>query len=290
VVIVITYAELYTEYKDYLVAVAYRMLGSVADAEDVVHDLFLNISSRDWSQVANVRSYLVKSTINRCMNVLQSSIRRRERYIGPWLPEPFVEHIDELTDRMIERKEDIRYALVVLLHRLSPQERAAYLLKDILGFTYQEVAGMLERTDSNCRKILSRARAKLSDISPVTVAHNQEIDDLVSLFIHATRTGRYTSLVDHLLKDVVLITDGGGKTKAAMKPIYGADRVMAFLQGVHSKGAYDGEMTRINLNGEPGIRLSRNGRIILTISFQLAASKHISHIYIVMNPEKLLKV
>lgn len=235
-----------------------------------------------------MKSYLVKTTINRSINLLQSSSWKREKYLGPWLPEPILENMEEQPESSTEKKEQIQYALLVMLQKLSPPERAIYILKESLGYRYSEIASMMSYTESNCRKILSRAKQKLDQARLDEVdGSKEECEALVHLFIHATRTGNFTSLVHRLLDEVILITDGGGKTKAAYKPIYGVNRVMAFLYGVTAKGAFIGDMTAVSFNGETGIRLTRQGQTIMAISFQFDATHRIKYIYMIMNPDKL---
>ncbi|GIP32793.1 RNA polymerase sigma factor SigJ [Paenibacillus sp. J2TS4] len=285
--------EVYSRYKGLLFRIAYRMLGSAADAEDIVQDVFVSISMQDWNQVLNPKSYLVKTTINRCINLLQSGSRRKEQYLGPWLPEPMLDSIHGQPEEMAERDERVRYALLVMLQTLSPQERALFILKDILGYSYPEIAELLERTESNCRKIFSRAKQKMNQASPELAEGSdeeagEEATIFVKQFIHAVQTGDVQGLVKHLREEVALITDGGGKAKAAYRPIFGNNRVLAFLRGVNAKGTFDGEMSAVLLNGESGVLLTRQGRTVLAICFHWdACSRRIMNIYMVMNPDKL---
>lgn len=284
--------DVYSSNRKYLFRIAYRMLGTVADAEDIVQEVFVSLSRHDWSQVLNVKSFLVKTTINRCINFLQSSSRRREQYLGPWLPEPILDSVEEQPEKAAERDEQVRYGLIVMLQLLTPQERALFIMKDILGYGYGEIAEMLDRTESNCRKIFSRAKQKMNQ-SPHKLIYTagEETEVFAKRFIHAIQTGDYEDLVRYMRDEVTLITDGGGKTKAAYRPIFGIKRVLAFLRGVSAKGAYDGELNLVRLNGETGIRLIRQGRIVSTICFQFDLPlMKISHIYIVLNPEKLRAV
>lgn len=262
----------------------------MADAEDIVQEVFVAVSNHDWDQVQNVKAYLTKVTTNRCLNLLQSSYRQRELYVGPWLPEPMQDEsaTSQEPEEVAEKKESIRYALLVLLHTLTPQERAVFILREILGFTYSDIADAMDRTESNCRKIFSRAKKKMTQIQHETIEGSKQHTEMITeLFIEAIETGEFSALTQQLLQDVTLITDGGGKVKAAYKPIFGMERVLAFLQGVREKGAYDGKLIPVSLNSETGIVLSREGRNVLMICFDLDSSGHIRNIFIVMNPEKL---
>lgn len=281
--------DIYSQHKRYLMSIAYRMLGSLTDAEDITQEVFVRVASQDWNQISNIKTYLAKITVNSCINLLQSSSRRRELYLGPWLPEPMLDTASQQPEEAVERGESIRYALLVMLQTLSPQERALFILRDCLGYTYTEIAEMIDRTESHCRKIYSRAKQKMVPVAQeMREGWKEETVEIAKLFINAVETGEFHALIKQLLKDVTLITDGGGKTRAAYKPIYGADRVLAFLQGIQGKGAFDGKLIPVPLNSETGILLSRQQRTVMTICFALdSLTNRIKNIYIVMNPEKL---
>lgn len=282
---IITY---YNQYQRYLISVAYRLLGSLADAEDIVQEVFAIATNHDWENIINVKAYLTKITTNRSLNLLQSSHRQREHYLGPWLPEPMLDEVSEQPEQIAEKRDNIRYAMLVLLQSLTPQERAVYILRDSLGFAYNDIAHMMDRTESNCRKIFSRAKQKIGHIpAEMSDESNVHSETIVKLFIEAIEEGNFQKLAQQLLHDVTLITDGGGKTKAALKPIFGRDRVLAFLQGIREKGAFEGKIIPASLNSETGLILSRQHRNVLTLHFGLDTDGRIENIYIVLNPEKL---
>lgn len=282
---IITY---YNQYQRYLISVAYRLLGSLADAEDIVQEVFAIATNHDWENIINVKAYLTKITTNRSLNLLQSSHRQREHYLGPWLPEPMLDEVSEQPEQIAEKRDNIRYAMLVLLQSLTPQERAVYILRDSLGFDYNDIAHMMDRTESNCRKIFSRAKQKIGHIpAEMSDESNVHSETIVKLFIEAIEEGNFQKLAQQLLHDVTLITDGGGKTKAALKPIFGRDRVLAFLQGIREKGAFEGKIIPASLNSETGLILSRQHRNVLTLHFGLDTDGRIENIYIVLNPEKL---
>lgn len=275
-------------YRSDLVRLAYRMLGSAADAEDLVQELFARLSDFDWSGVANVKSYLAKAAVRRCIDALRARASQRERYVGPWLPEPMLEAPWEQPEEASVREEQVRYAALVLLETLSPPERAVYVLKELLGYRYPEIADMLELTESNCRQLLSRAKRKLPrSIEGAPSDARPDSRKAAELFLQAVRTDRYDELVRRLANDVKLISDGGGKRKAALRPIIGIDRVAAFVRGVRAKGAFDGEFRIARWNGEPGLLLTRGGRPALAVLFETDEAGDIASIYYIVNPEKL---
>lgn len=281
---------LYRQYQRDLLKIAYRMLGSVADAEDVVQEVFLAAAGQNWDAIRNARAYLARMTTNRCLNVLQSGARRKERYMGPWLPEPMPD--EALASRQPEedavQRDRIRYAMLVLLQTLTPLERAVFVLRESLGFSYGEMADMLDRTAASCRQLYSRARRKLGQVPQnAEQPSHDDVEKAARLFIDAVETGRFQLLARQLMQDVTLTTDGGGKTRAAYKPILGKARVLAFLQGIREKGAFAGKLHPVPLNGETGLVLLRSSRHVMTVHFDTDADGQIRHIYIVLNPDKL---
>lgn len=282
--------SIYSEYYRYLISIAYQMVGSMADAEDIVHDVFVKLSEHDWQQVLNVKAYLARATTNSSINFIKSSRRKRELYLGPWLPEPMldIDNVSQQPEEIVDKRESVRYALVVLLQTLSPQERAVFIMRNSVGFTYKEIAAMLERSESNCRKLYSRAMQKVAQLPQERLENSNDKSEVIAqLFIEAIETGEYESLAEHLLRDAVLTTDGGGKVRAAYKPIIGDDRILIFLRGVVEKGAFDGRLYPVPLNSETGILLLRQDRNVMSIHLQLDSKGFIQHIYIILNPDKL---
>ncbi|WP_019534947.1 sigma-70 family RNA polymerase sigma factor [Paenibacillus ginsengihumi] len=281
---------IYQRYKRLLQAIAYRMLGSVADAEDLVHDLFLSLDRVRWEDVDNERAYLVKMTTNRCLNVLKSSRRQREAYIGEWLPELQRVGEGEGEDPAdgFEKKETLSYAFVVLLQRLSPLERAVFLLKEALDYDYREIGEMLGKSDVNCRKIFSRARRKVQQersLAPATATAEQ----LADAFALAAKTGQFGDFLKLVTEDAVLITDGGGKVRSAIFPILSRRRIAAFLEGVYARGNFfRGELRRVRFGGEQGFLLLKDGKPAKAICFGWdERGERIRAVYVVLNPDKL---
>ncbi|MDQ0859621.1 RNA polymerase sigma-70 factor [Bacillus sp. V2I10] len=277
---------LYKTYQPFLFSIAYRMLGSVTDAEDIVHDLFLQLKL-DTDQIKDLKAYLVKVTTNRCLNFLKSARKRREIYTGPWLPEPRVHQTEQPLDKVVT-DETVSYAFLVLLDQLSPVERAVFVLREAFAYDYGDIAGILEKTEVNCRKIYSRAKRKLKNDMPVHLENTERVDLLAKTFIKASMTGNFEEFIDILTEDVVLVTDGGGKVIAALNPIVNKQRVSAFLKGISAKGSFIGELLPVIVNGQKGILQVKEGYPIKVICFELdSKQKNIRRIFIVSNPDKL---
>jgi RNA polymerase sigma-70 factor (TIGR02957 family) len=278
--------RLYKIYQPFLFSIAYRMLGSVTDAEDIVHDLFLQLKL-DTNQIEDMKAYLAKVTTNRCLNFLKSARKRREIYTGPWLPEPQVLQPEQPLDKIV-KDETVSYAFLVLLDQLSPVERAVFVLREAFAYDYGDIAGMLEKTEVNCRKIYSRAKRKLKSDMPVDPENTEHIDLLAKTFIKASATGNFEEFIDILTEDVVLVTDGGGKVIAALNPIVNKQRVSAFLKGISAKGSFIGELLPVMVNGQKGILHVKDGHPVKIICFELdSKQKNIRKIFIVSNPDKL---
>ncbi|MFC4598221.1 RNA polymerase sigma factor SigJ [Cohnella hongkongensis] len=287
-----TIALAYEQHRPMLFGLAYRMLGIVADAEDVVQDVFAQYMQTDAGEIANEKAYLAKMTANRCINLLKSSRRRRETYVGEWLPEPLPAGERDIDPA--ERRESIGYAYLVLLQRLTPLERAVYVLKEALGFEYADVSRMLERTETSCRKTLSRAKAKIGDAAAAQPAGGREDakERFIDTFLRASDTGNFRPLLALLLDDVVLVSDGGGKARAAIRPIFGIKRVLAFFEGLAAKGSFREGFERMDLNGEPGLALRNEEGVVTKVmcaEWEPGGSR-IRRLYIVVNPDKLTRV
>lgn len=277
---------LYKTYQPFLFSIAYRMVGTVADAEDIVHDIFLNLKL-DTDKIKDLKAYLAKVTTNRCLNYLTSARKRREIYTGPWLPEPCVNYTEQLLDKMIT-DETVSYAFLVLLDQLSPIERAVFVLREAFTYDYKEIAGILEKTEVNCRKIYSRAQRKLKNDQPVRLENTDQVEQIVKTFINASRTGDFAEFMTILTDDVVLVSDGGGKVRSAINPIVTKERVFAFLEGISSKGSFLGELHPVMVNGQRGILQVRDGKPIKVICFALDARQlTIKRIFMITNPDKL---
>src|SRR5262245_30092691 len=224
-------------YRRRLVGLAYRMLGSMADAEDAVQETYLRWHQVDRDNVSDPKAFLMTTTTRICLDMLKSARARRETYVGPWLPEPVLATAALAPDPRTELAEDLSIALLLTLDRLSPLERAAFLLHDVFDFSFNEVAAALERSEAACRQLAARARGHVREVRPRGVtaapARSGEIDakhaQLLSAFIAATQAGDLNALTQLLARDVRIVTDGGGKVRAALEVIGGADRAARFI-------------------------------------------------------------
>lgn len=283
--------QLYRTYKPLLFSIAYRMLGMVSDAEDIVQDVFLTVQKVDPHQVTNMKAYLCKMTTNRCIDLLKSTAKQREVYPGPWLPEPlFTENLTDPYEQLLQ-DDTISYAMLKLLHVLNPVERAVFILREAFSFEYADIANILDKSEANCRKLMSRAKQKLSPDRSYTKLHTQQSAKLVEQFIAAARSGNIEDLISVLAQDVILYTDGGGKVKAALKPIYGHERVIKFLVGVAGKLPSDITAHPAPINGQVGLLFTSNHRPHTAAIIALEEVKEEEHLikrlYFVMNPDKL---
>ena len=286
------YEALYQEHGSRMKRIAYRMLGSVADAEDAVQDVFERLTRADPVEMRHPKAYLAKLTANRCLNMMKSARRRRERYVGPWLPEPIVEAAEPGPEERMAEQDDVSYAWLVLLERLTPTERAAFVLRESFGYGYDELAAMFGKTEVACRKIVSRASAKLKDVpGDLAGSHNaEETRAWLEAFLKAARDGDFREVTARLAEEAVLVSDGGGKVHAALRPIYGCGRVAAFFAGLYDKGSLNGEYTPVLVNGQPGLlHRSANGATkAMTVAWD--EEGRVAAVYWILNPDKLTTV
>lgn len=278
-----------------LLGLAYRMLGSMAEAEDAVQEAYLRWHDADRGDVAEPRAFLTTTTTRICLDVLKSARARREAYVGPWLPDPVTDTTALAPDAQTEMAEDLSVALLLALDTLSPLERAAFLLHDVFDYSFTQVADTLGRNEAACRQLASRARARVRRArpagpvparpagSPVDAKHAE----LVAAFVTASRSGDLATLTRLLASDARLVADGGGKAAAALNVIEGAGRVSAFLAGAVRKGWTDDLTVHVEtINGLPGAIVTGAHGIVQTTALELEGDV-IKTIYVVRNPDKL---
>ena len=281
-----------------LLGLAYRMLGSMADAEDAVQETYLRWHAADRDKVLEPRAFLMTTTTRICLDMLTSARARREEYAGPWLPEPVLDTEALAPDSHTELAEDLSVALLLTLERLSPLERAAFLLHEAFDFSFSEIAAALERSEAACRQLAARARAHLRAARPrgatpqparagqIGEKHTQ----LMSAFVAATRSGDLNALTQLLASDVRVVTDGGGKVAAALNVLDGAGRAARFLVGAARKGWREDFTLRFAaINGLPGIILDGPEGPVQTTAFEIEGGV-IRALYVVRNPDKLRHV
>jgi RNA polymerase sigma-70 factor, ECF subfamily len=282
-------------YRRRLRGLAYRMLGSMAEAEDAVQEAYLRWHDVDRDAIAEPRAFLTTTTTRICLDVLKSARARREEYVGPWLPEPVTDTAALAPDAQTEIAEDLSVALLLALEKLSPLERAAFLLHDVFDYSFTQVADTLGRNEAACRQLASRARTRVREARPAapvsTRPSGSPIDakhaELVSAFLDASKSGNLEVLTSLLASDVRLVPDSGGKVPAAMNIITGADRVAAFLAGAVRKGWTADLTARLGtINGLPGLIISGPNGLVQTSAFEFEDGR-IKTIYAVRNPDKL---
>ena len=288
-------AASFEPYRRRLLGLAYRMLGSMADAEDAVQETYLRWHAADRDRVSEPRAFLMTTTTRICLDMLTSARARHEEYVGPWLPEPVVNTAALAPDSRTELAEDLSIALLLILDHLSPLERAAFLLHDVFDFAFSEVATALERSEAACRQLATRARAHVRAARPrgatLPGGINAKHAQLMSAFAAATQSGDVNALMQLLASDARVVTDGGGKVRAALNEIEGADRVAQFLVDVTRKrpGAWWREDFRLRLgtvNGLPALIVDAPEGPVQTTAFDIEGDV-IRALYIVRNPDKL---
>jgi RNA polymerase sigma-70 factor, ECF subfamily len=283
-------ATSFEQHRRALTGLAYRMLGSRAEAEDIVQDAYLRWHDVDRSSVADARGYLGTIVTRLCLDRMKSAQARREVYVGQWLPEPLVdETLDAETAGDIAH--DLSVALMLVLERLSPLERASFLLHDVFGLDFADVASALQRGEAACRQLAARARAHIEDARPRFPASREQGARLAAAFAAAAQQGDVATLTKLLADDAVLYSDGGGKRIAALNPIIGADKILRFLDGITRKNTAVSSLQArpATVNGLAGFVLREEGGAIDTMAFEHDGSRIVA-IYVVRNPEKLRHV
>ncbi|WP_420032440.1 RNA polymerase sigma-70 factor [Streptomyces sp. cg28] len=280
----------FEEYRPVLMGVAYRMLGRVADAEDVVQDTWLRWSRADRSEVREPRAYLVRIATRLAVDRLREAQSRRESYVGPWLPEPLVTDFGPTVPDTAERAvlaDSVSFAVLVVLESLSPLERAVFVLREAFGLPFAEIAAVLERGESAVRQLAARARKHVEERRPRFDVDPAQQRDLTERFLAAAAEGDLDGLLALLAPDVRLVGDSGGKAKAPLHVIESADKVGRFLRGAAAKDAsLDFEFRFAEVNAAPALLAFVDGKP--DAFFQLGISEgRIQHIYIVRNPDKL---
>ncbi|WP_442593699.1 RNA polymerase sigma-70 factor [Neobacillus sp. D3-1R] len=286
--------ELFLGNQPLLFSIAYRMTGTVSDAEDILQDVYLHAREKDVENLDNPRAYLCKMVTNHSLDFLKSARKKREVYIGPWLPEPLIIQENHPYSELI-KEESISFALLVLLEKLNPIERAVFILREVLDYNYSAIAEIVGKNANNCRKIFSRVKDKLPPLSlENTGIPNESHETIIHTFISALNNGNIQQIEDLLARDVVLFSDGGGKVYAALKPVVSSKLVLRFitnlLQQYNQTTTYtDPTLKLVNINGQTGLLTIDQNHIKTVICFQVD-NQQMKEIYIVRNPEKLKHV
>jgi RNA polymerase sigma-70 factor, ECF subfamily len=275
----------FESHRPQLFGIAYRMLGSIADAEDILQDAWLTWSSRERDHIDQPRAYLVRTITNLSLNKLKSTAVRRETYVGPWLPEPLVTAEDNAWHE-VERAEAVSLAMLVVLESLSPLERAVFVLKEVFGFSFSEIAGVLDRSEIAVRQVGTRARSHVQARRPRYDAPPDTRRRVTQEFLAACVGGDLNQVMELLAPDVAAWTDGGGKVRAALRPLHGADHVARWILGVLAR-LPDLDIRAVLVNGNPGLLLTSAGALDSVAAADISADGRIETIRLIRNPDKL---
>ena len=279
----------FTAHRSAVFGAAYRVLGSVADADDVVQECWLRWSRVDLDHVHMPRAYLVTTATRLALDRVREVQRRREAYIGPWLPEPLPDRQgDQANDPadLAELADSLSMAMLVVLSTLTPLERAAFVLRDVFELPYPDVAATLGRTEAATRQLTHRARSHVQARAPRVPVDKSTHEEVLRRFVSALEGGSITELLEILAPDAVLISDGGGKRQAALRPIHGAEKILRWLAGVAAKQAGQGSTELISLNGQPAVEFVIDGEID-TVGMVQIENGRVTEIYLIRNPDKL---
>jgi RNA polymerase sigma-70 factor (TIGR02957 family) len=274
-----------------MLAVAYRMLGAITDAEDAVQDAWLRWSAAPRSEVADPRAYLARIVVNTALNRLRSARARREAYIGPWLPEPLLTETRPDPAERAELAESVSVAMLVVLESLAPEERAVFVLREVFGFSYAEIGAALGRSDAAVRQLAHRAREHVQARRPRFDVDRNQQREVTQRFLAAAAGGDIEGLMTVLAPNVTLLTDGGGKARAALRPIIGAGKVARFIAAISSRPYMGIEISGMSLeaaeiNGGPGTLVTAGGQAIAVLTLAVADGR-ITAIQLLVNPDKL---
>jgi len=279
-------AREFDEHRAVLVGAAYRVVGSAGDAEDVVQEAWLRWAGVDHDEVRDVRAYLIRITTRLALNRLRQEKARREQYVGPWLPEPMVQDADP--EAAVELADSVSMAMLVVLETLSPLERATFVLREVFDLPYDEIAETLGRSEAAVRQLAHRARNHVHARQPRHQVDKARHLELTTKFMAAAGSGDFAQVVALLAPDSVLVSDGGGKKTAALRPIYGPEKIARFLFGVMTSNP-GFELRRATLNGETAF-VAYFGNEPDTVAFVQTAGDLITELYLIRNPDKLTTV
>lgn len=277
----------FNRHRPALFGLAYRMLGSVMDAEDILQEAFVRWHQTSRHEVQSPRAFLMTIVTRLCLDALRAARTRREQYIGPWLPEPLIQRDGADLFEHAEQVATLSFAFLLLLERLTPLERAVLILHDVFDYSYDEVAALIGSNGPYCRQLGHRARERITAARPRFHASAAQVAAATQAFVQACAEGDLQGLLALFAHDIELWTDGGGKARAARNIIYGADRVARFFIGIMRKRTQPITLESIGVNGLPGLLVRLDGRIDRVYSFDVDTTGQIRTIYCVLNPEKL---
>lgn len=278
--------EVFNTHRRLLFGIAYRMLGQVGEAEDVVQETWFRWQKQDSAAVQSAKAWLVSAATRLCIDRLRSARHQRESYYGVWLPEPLMPATEANGAQAAELADSLSMAFMLMLESLGPAERAVFLLREVFDYDYSDIAAIVGKSEAACRQIVSRAKASLQGAPRTQAQPTEQARRLVETFLAATASGDVDAVLALLAEDSRLISDGGGKVRAAGRPILGSDHVSRFLLGVWPKFVGTMEHRRVEINGSPGLLMSIGGQAQYAFSFE-TEGEQVRNIYIICNPDKL---
>ncbi len=279
--------DLFEGHRQLLFGIAHRMLGTVMDAQDIVQDTFLRWQQISPDEVNSPRAWLTTVVTRLCINHLNSARVQRETYVGPWLPEPLVAERESQPVENAQLADSLSLAFLVVLETLTPTERAVFILREVLNCEFSEIAPIVNRSEVNCRQILARARKHVEERRPRFDSSPEQAEELTLRFQRAVKNGEIENLSDYLADDVVLVSDGGGKARALLRPICGSEPIARLLVGAARKfGSKAEEVKKATINGLPGLVSFEGDRALRVMAFGIRDGR-IHELFIITNPDKL---
>ena len=278
--------QAFTTHRSLLFGIAYRMLGRVSEAEDIVQEVWLRWQKQDVASIESPKAWLVAATTRLCIDQLRSARREREEYYGVWLPEPLMPVTEIDPGRTAELADSLSLAFMLMLESLGPTERAVFLLREVFNRDYDEIAAIVGKSEANCRQIVRRAKERIEVKPKVPTPPTAQARKLVEEFLAAAASGQMEGVLALLAEESTVLSDGGGKVKAAGRAIIGADHVTRFLLGIWPRFMTNVDVRHVDINGSPGITVGANGRIDYALAFEVAGDR-VQNVYIMCNPDKL---
>lgn len=276
----------FSPHRALLFSIAYRMVGSVAEAEDLVQETYVRWQRQADGSIAAIKPWLVATLTRLAIDHLRSARHRREEYVGVWLPEPLVDPAAPAPDEVAALGDSLGMAFLFMLEALAPADRAVFLLREAFDYDYAEIAPIVGRSEAACRKIVSRAKAQFAGREPSEAPPSPKAEQIVRRFMQACATGSVSDLLAVLTDDAVLYTDGGGRVRSALRPIHGADRISRFFAGIHRRFSSSTPIMVTRVNGELGTVMRRADGHLAVSAFAFDGDR-MRAIYTVSNPDKL---
>lgn len=278
--------ETFNEHRKTLFGIAYRMLGRVSDADDMLQEVWLRWQKQNVAEIHSPKAWLVSVMTRLCIDQLRSARREREEYYGVWLPEPLMAATEAEPDGAAGLSDSLNMAFMLMLESLGPVERATFLLREVFQYDYADTATIVGKSEVNCRQIVRRAREQLHANPKTPPPPSAQAERLVEQFLAAAETGEVKELLALLAEDVTVYSDGGGRVKAAGRPIISADHVSRFLTGIWPRLPADTDWRPARINGRSGFLMRSQGEIYGVLSFDLT-DRRVQNIYLILNPDKL---